>query len=143
MLQQVHKYIIDHYVIFILTFSFFYLELFFLALDLMLRCVSKLEPHSQFERQVLGVVLALCCHHRCTWQSYVGKAFFESCGLSARQFHIMSSMCGWATCSTRPNRKGWSVGIARHFGDHDTIVLCDRNTFRKPVSSDTTRKVVA
>ena len=72
--------------------------------DLMLRCVTRLQPHPQFARRVAGVVLALCCHHRCSWKAYVGKNFFEACGLSARQFHIISCMCGWATCSSRPNK---------------------------------------
>ena len=77
------------------------------CLDLMLRCVTRLRPHDEHKRRVVGVVLALCCHHRCHWRSYVGKRFIaEQCRLSARQFHILCSMSSWATCSSRPIADG-------------------------------------
>ncbi|MPC99272.1 tRNA:m(4)X modification enzyme TRM13 [Portunus trituberculatus] len=37
------------------------------ASDLALRCLCQ-HPGMQ----VVGVVLALCCHHRCVWDSYCG-----------------------------------------------------------------------
>ena len=48
-----------------------------------------------------AIVLALCCHHRCDWQTYTGKEFFTDLGLSARDFHLICSMTSWATCATR------------------------------------------
>ena len=57
-----------------------------------------------YRRKLAGAVIALCCHHRCVWKPYVGKNFFKQCGLSARDFQIMSSMSSWATCAW----KGWS-----------------------------------
>ena len=50
---------------------------------------------------VEAIVLALCCHHRCDWQTFTGKQFFTDLGLSARDFHLISSMTSWATCGTR------------------------------------------
>ena len=47
------------------------------------------------------MVLALCCHHRCDWQTYTGKEFFTDLGLSAHDFHLICSMTSWATCATR------------------------------------------
>ncbi|KAK3612674.1 hypothetical protein CHS0354_042200 [Potamilus streckersoni] len=86
------------------------------ATDLALRCIMETLPtcidgkesHNKLAkpsspRNPGGVVIALCCHHRCTWQAYVGKAFFRSCGLSARDFQLISSMSSWATCCW----KGW------------------------------------
>ena len=48
-----------------------------------------------------AIVLALCCHHRCDWQTYTGKEFFTDLGLTARDFHLICSMTSWATCATR------------------------------------------
>ena len=36
--------------------------------------------HGALESQkvnVKGVSIALCCHHQCSWNTYVGKAFFQ------------------------------------------------------------------
>ncbi|WAR22789.1 TRM13-like protein [Mya arenaria] len=55
-------------------------------------------------RQLAGAVIALCCHHRCAWRPYVGKGFFQECGLTARDFQVIASMSSWATCAW----KGWS-----------------------------------
>ncbi|XP_060553162.1 tRNA:m(4)X modification enzyme TRM13 homolog [Ruditapes philippinarum] len=89
------------------------------ATDLALRCATEtlsIEGDNSIEniqqrkrlksdhRKLGGAVIALCCHHRCVWKPYVGKQFFKQCGLSARDFQIMSSMSSWATCAW----KGWS-----------------------------------
>ena len=57
-----------------------------------------------FCSSLAGVCIAVCCHHRCSWTPYVGKPFFKLCGLSAKDFQIISSMSSWATCAW----KGWS-----------------------------------
>lgn len=62
------------------------------------------KKHKSGGRPLAGCVIALCCHHRCTWPAYVGKEFFKLCGLTARDFQILSSMSSWATCTW----KGWS-----------------------------------
>ncbi|KAK2167501.1 hypothetical protein LSH36_27g09072 [Paralvinella palmiformis] len=70
------------------------------ATDMMLRCLME-TPHrdeSGLKSKIVGIVLALCCHHRTDWQTYCGKAFFKQCGLGAREFHLISSMTSWATC---------------------------------------------
>lgn len=89
------------------------------ATDLALRCATEtlsIEGDNSIEniqqrkrlksdhRKLGGAVIALCCHHRCVWKPYVGKHFFKQCGLTARDFQIMSSMSSWATCAW----KGWS-----------------------------------
>ncbi|KAL3868972.1 hypothetical protein ACJMK2_041717 [Sinanodonta woodiana] len=92
------------------------------ATDLALRCIMETLPtctdgkeiHEKLAkpsspRNPGGVVIALCCHHRCTWQAYVGKAFFKSCGLSARDFQLISSMSSWATCCW----KGWRLDTSQ------------------------------
>lgn len=72
------------------------------ATDLMLRCL--VETKASLENSsgtVEGIVLALCCHHRCDWQTYVGKKFFSDHSLTAQDFQLFTSMTSWATCATR------------------------------------------
>lgn len=92
------------------------------ATDLALRCLMNgLEPgvsdledieeppakkNKEDERlriKLGGLTVALCCHHRCNWKSYVGKNFFNECGLTASDFHLMCKLSGWGT----DNWKGW------------------------------------
>lgn len=40
----------------------------------------KLDPN---ERPVKGVILALCCHHCCSWPQYVGRPFLQNLGFTA------------------------------------------------------------
>ncbi|XP_049621805.1 tRNA:m(4)X modification enzyme TRM13 homolog [Suncus etruscus] len=50
---------------------------------------------------VAGIVIALCCHHRCEWRHYVGKEYFKTLGLGALEFHYFQRMSSWATCGLR------------------------------------------
>ncbi|KAM6415284.1 tRNA:m(4)X modification enzyme TRM13 homolog [Rhynochetos jubatus] len=47
---------------------------------------------------VAGIVIAVCCHHKCDWTHYVGREFFQSAGLGAAEFHYFQRMSSWATC---------------------------------------------
>lgn len=55
---------------------------------------------------VKGVVMALCCHHRCSWRTHVGKQFFQDVGISEREFMALVRMSSWATCGTRLAKDG-------------------------------------
>ncbi|XP_039985729.1 tRNA:m(4)X modification enzyme TRM13 homolog [Xiphias gladius] len=50
---------------------------------------------------VLGLAVALCCHHRCEWRHYVGQQFFLQQGLGAAEFSAFCRMSSWATCGLR------------------------------------------
>ncbi|XP_053104855.1 tRNA:m(4)X modification enzyme TRM13 homolog [Hemicordylus capensis] len=50
---------------------------------------------------VAGIVVALCCHHKCNWKHYVGQEFFTSAGLGAVEFNYFKRMTSWATCGMR------------------------------------------
>ncbi|KAI8510160.1 tRNA:m(4)X modification enzyme TRM13 [Branchiostoma belcheri] len=56
------------------------------------------EEDAQSTSQVEGILIALCCHHRCTWTSYVGKGFFANIGFTEDDFYTLRSMSSWATC---------------------------------------------
>ncbi|NXA07811.1 TRM13 enzyme, partial [Sapayoa aenigma] len=49
-------------------------------------------------KPVVGIVIALCCHHKCDWIHYVGREFFRSVGLGPVEFHYFQRMSSWATC---------------------------------------------
>ncbi|KAM3620051.1 uncharacterized protein V6R79_017525 [Siganus canaliculatus] len=51
---------------------------------------------------VLGLAVALCCHHRCEWRHYVGQQFFLQRGLGSAEFGAFCRMSSWATCGLRP-----------------------------------------
>lgn len=50
-------------------------------------------------------IVALCCHHRCDWQPFVGKEFFIRHKISRREFAIITKMVGWAICGTGMSRE--------------------------------------
>ncbi|XP_053929088.1 tRNA:m(4)X modification enzyme TRM13 homolog isoform X2 [Cuculus canorus] len=52
-------------------------------------------------KRVAGIVIALCCHHKCDWTHYVGREFFKSVGLGPVEFHYFQRMSSWATCGMR------------------------------------------
>lgn len=65
------------------------------ATDLTVRC---LEQHKSAPGATDSLLIALCCHHRCSWRSYVGRSFFEDVlGLNREDFELMVRMSSWAT----------------------------------------------
>ncbi|PWA19973.1 hypothetical protein CCH79_00020285 [Gambusia affinis] len=55
---------------------------------------------------VLGLAVALCCHHRCEWRHYVGQQFFLQRGLGPAEFSTFCRMSSWATCGPPANHSG-------------------------------------
>ena len=45
---------------------------------------------------MLGLAVATCCHHRCTWRDFVGKRLFLSLGFTPADFEVVCYMCAWA-----------------------------------------------
>ncbi|KAH6925547.1 hypothetical protein HPB50_007099 [Hyalomma asiaticum] len=45
--------------------------------------------------------MATCCHHRCRWDSFVGRPILEAWGLLREDFELLTAMAGWATCAAR------------------------------------------
>ncbi|XP_053549705.1 tRNA:m(4)X modification enzyme TRM13 homolog [Bombina bombina] len=62
---------------------------------------SNLEPVCAQCPPVVGIAIALCCHHRCDWQHYVGRDYFQRLGIGHREFSIFQRMSSWATCGMR------------------------------------------
>ncbi|KAM7012278.1 tRNA:m(4)X modification enzyme TRM13 homolog [Tautogolabrus adspersus] len=69
---------------------------------------------------VLGLAVALCCHHRCEWRHYVGQQFFLQHGLGAEEFSAFCRMSSWATCGLRPtNQKPRPQDTTNQRGDDE------------------------
>ncbi|XP_053325954.1 tRNA:m(4)X modification enzyme TRM13 homolog [Spea bombifrons] len=64
-------------------------------------CAKEDKSVPSQQNPVAGIVIALCCHHRCDWQHYVGREFFQNLGLGQREFNFFQRMSSWATCGTR------------------------------------------
>lgn len=63
------------------------------ATDLTLRCLNNCKiRYATFSH----ILIALCCHHKCTWKSYVGKKWFKEYGLGKEDFDIIKRMSSWA-----------------------------------------------
>lgn len=52
-----------------------------------------------------ALIVALCCHHRCDWQPFVGKEFFLRHKISRQEFATITKMVGWAICGTGMSRE--------------------------------------
>ncbi|XP_028966334.1 tRNA:m(4)X modification enzyme TRM13 homolog [Galendromus occidentalis] len=74
------------------------------AIDLALRCITGSIGENRLPQAlspcIPGIVMAVCCHHRCEWRWYSGKEWLESLGLTERDFQLMVSIAGWATCGS-------------------------------------------
>ena len=44
-----------------------------------------------------SVLIALCCHHLCTWETFTGKRHFLQ-HFQPQQFYTLCSLAAWATC---------------------------------------------
>lgn len=73
-----------------------------IATDLALRCIvnAKLKGLN-----IYGIVMAFCCHHRCSWKSFVGKDFIQAVGFDPNHFQALCSVSSWATCGSGKPRK--------------------------------------
>ncbi|XP_066858026.1 tRNA:m(4)X modification enzyme TRM13 homolog isoform X3 [Anser cygnoides] len=70
-------------------------------------------------KPVAGIVIALCCHHKCDWTHYVGREFFKSVGLGPVEFHYFQRMSSWATCGMRETITSTSEDHTNNTEEHD------------------------
>eukprot|EP01116_Phalansterium_solitarium_P006122 TRINITY_DN18427_c0_g1_i1.p1 TRINITY_DN18427_c0_g1~~TRINITY_DN18427_c0_g1_i1.p1 ORF type:complete len:524 (+),score=177.92 TRINITY_DN18427_c0_g1_i1:24-1574(+) len=56
------------------------------------------EPLEPDLARFAGLVMATCCHHKCTWSNYANPKFMrDTVGLSPDEFGLLTNMSGWAT----------------------------------------------
>ncbi|EEC07148.1 tRNA guanosine-2'-O-methyltransferase trm13, putative, partial [Ixodes scapularis] len=75
------------------------------ATDFAIRCLvettGKTSDSGAATSALQGLLMAVCCHHRCRWASFVGRPFLEQVGVSERDFELLTCLAGWATCAAR------------------------------------------
>lgn len=70
--------------------------------DFALRCLrNSLVDTEQRPPKFRGLVLAVCCHHQCEWESLCGREFLRSRGIGSALFYIIRSISSWSTCGDR------------------------------------------
>eukprot|EP00124_Ichthyophonus_hoferi_P003372 Ihof_evm2s288 gene=Ihof_evmTU2s288 len=47
---------------------------------------------------VAGMMFALCCHHRCSPETYCNPPFIEKLGIDRADFDMVCRLSAWATC---------------------------------------------
>ncbi|XP_030808844.1 tRNA:m(4)X modification enzyme TRM13 homolog [Camarhynchus parvulus] len=78
------------------------------------------ESTTEDHKPVAGIVIALCCHHKCDWTHYVGREFFKSVGLGPVEFHYFQRMSSWATCGMQETTGKASTSEDTEDQTHDT-----------------------
>ncbi|THD22577.1 tRNA guanosine-2'-O-methyltransferase TRM13 [Fasciola hepatica] len=76
-----------------------------LKLNLALRCLKNAVTTTDSvgnKTRISGLMLAVCCHHQCSWEETVGRPWLErDAGVTAREFAIAARLSSWATCGFR------------------------------------------
>ncbi|XP_041475968.1 tRNA:m(4)X modification enzyme TRM13 homolog [Lytechinus variegatus] len=86
---------------------------------------------------VRGVVMALCCHHRCSWRTHIGKQFFREVGITERDFMALVRMSSWATCGSRLAKEEKADEVRRDGGK----VASEDGTMETPAGSETVEEL--
>lgn len=64
------------------------------ATDLTLTCLNRTVKNED----IRGGVIALCCHHRCTWMDYCAKDFMIQNEIHQKEFCILVKLTSWGVC---------------------------------------------
>ncbi|NXP44056.1 TRM13 enzyme, partial [Heliornis fulica] len=83
-------------------------------------------------KPVAGIVIALCCHHKCDWTHYVGREFFKSVGLGPVEFNYFQRMSSWATCGMRET----TITVSTHEDESNDTEEHEQTSSKTESSSD-------
>lgn len=71
------------------------------ATDLTLRCMAQ---GNQYEVKTKSFLICLCCHHRCSWNTFVGKDWLIANEIDKKTFNVMIKIVSWFTCGDGVSR---------------------------------------
>lgn len=72
------------------------------ATDLALRCMIQGNAE---DVKSTGFLICVCCHHQCTWGTFVGKDWLIRNGIDRETFSIMIKIVSWYTCGDGLSRE--------------------------------------
>ncbi|XP_077188997.1 tRNA:m(4)X modification enzyme TRM13 homolog isoform X1 [Paroedura picta] len=99
---------------------------------------------------VFGIVIALCCHHRCDWKHYVGQEFFTAAGLGVTEFNYFKRMTSWATCGMKESYPQTPTigteskeqdGEADEHDSHDRSLECNTDSLQGLLSTEERKQI--
>ena len=87
----------------VFSFAKIFLKFDLFAIDLttkhyILSSPAKKPKVEKCSKKIQLILIALCCYHKCTWPSFVGREFLTENGFNEIDFHRMTQMCSWAVC---------------------------------------------
>lgn len=83
-------------------------------------CVKKHRASTMRER-LHSVMFALCCYHRCTWDTYVGLETLTKLNITPIEFHRMTKMATWSTCGFERRKNAEEHDTFTHKEDETTV----------------------
>lgn len=72
------------------------------ATDLALRCTIQGNVDGI---KSTGFLICVCCHHQCSWGTFVGKNWLMNNGIDKRTFNIIIKLVSWYTCGDGLSRE--------------------------------------
>lgn len=69
------------------------------ATDLTLECLSNFTQ--SHPNALKGLVIALCCHHCMSFETYANHAYLSSLGIGEQEFDGLCRISSWATSGSR------------------------------------------
>lgn len=72
------------------------------ATDLTLRCMVQGNLNGV---KTSNLIICVCCHHQCSWKTFVGKDWFIANGIDKKMFRILIKMVSWCVCGDGFNRE--------------------------------------
>ncbi|KAJ3021607.1 tRNA:m(4)X modification enzyme TRM13 [Thoreauomyces humboldtii] len=92
------------------------------ASDLTLRCIANFQknaPANAGSAKIEGVVIALCCHHICSYDMFCDPAYLEELSIDKEEFEYLCVMTSWGTCGSWEQRKEAETGSAAARGTEE------------------------
>ncbi|KAK9368601.1 methyltransferase TRM13-domain-containing protein [Lipomyces kononenkoae] len=79
------------------------------ATDLTIQCLinycKNRKDNDDDMMDLAGIVIALCCRHRCSYSSYPLEYLTKYTDIDPRGFEILCKMSSWAVCGRRPQHR--------------------------------------
>lgn len=85
------------------------------ATDLTLRCLNAVPKLST------GIVIALCCHQVCDYDTYINVEYLETCGIDKGGFELMKQYSSWAICNWKDGEHWSKISVAERVNFGITI----------------------